>query len=198
MCSRRKTSYNSWSFYAKVLKKSSQALKKFPPYLGDKSKAFFLDLGKEMGDYSAKQWGELRGRLRNYELTGPLYSQYPSLAVCVKDYHNKLNGGKEIGLSNRWEKRNLAQRYSRLDERAESPKPTKHGANALTRVLYHGENSTRCKVDRQKGMAKMRQLRAELKGRFREMFGVNYGLTVGLFMKELVVVRIEIIRMTLC
>ena len=46
-------------------------------------------------------------------------------------------------------------------------------------------------------MAKMRKLRAEVKDRFRDMCEVNYGLTVGLFTKEMGVVRIEIILMTL-
>ena len=42
-------------------------------------------------------------------------------------------------------------------------------------------------------MAKMRQLRSELKGGFRDMFGVNYGVDVGMFTKELAVASIEII-----
>ena len=46
-------------------------------------------------------------------------------------------------------------------------------------------------------MAKIRTLMAELKERFRDMLGVNYGLTVGMFIQGKGVVRIEIIMMTL-
>ena len=64
----------------------------------------FLDLGKEAGEDTSKQRDELRARLRNYQLTGPIHSKDPVLAVCVNDLHQKLNDGKPDGLAVRWKK----------------------------------------------------------------------------------------------
>ena len=62
---------------------------------------------------------------------------------------------------------NLYQRYRGLDGGGECSEPTKRGVNALTRVVYHGANCARRKADRQRAAAKIRKLRAGLKGRFR-------------------------------
>ena len=45
-------------------------------------------------------------------------------------------------------------------------------------------------------MTKLRRLRGEIKDSYRKMLGANYGLTSGLFIKELGALWIEIVPMT--
>ena len=192
------------------MKLSFKALKKFFPYLSEESKQFFLSLGNANALDAERQWEDLRRRLSHYPITGPLGSQDPLLPVDVKHLLSKLTlkpaddlnvfskmmPKMKTNLQQKWRKRDLSAWFNPQSERRNLFTPGKRAAATLSRIRHLGDMCIKCSRDRTRNMAALRTLRVELRLRFKEIHGDCNGMTVGLYLKNLGPLWIEIVMMT--
>ena len=120
------------------------------------------------------------GRVNNYPLQGPLGSIDPKLPVCVADLHSKLND-PSCDLKERWRKVNITAWAKEQNKGCPMYKPSKRAAATSTRVRLPGDTCQMHSQGRVVMLAKLRQIRAELKAPFIELSGKDFGLTVGIF-----------------
>ena len=88
----KKTAYNSWSEYSRMMNMPFGQLKVFWRYLDSAGKKMLVDSAKASTTEGTKEWERLRNTVNSYQPTGPLGSQGPSIPIDLKDLESKLLG----------------------------------------------------------------------------------------------------------
>ena len=128
------------------------------------------------------QWNEpqkMWKKAHAYKELGPLYSNDPILPVNVTDLHSELNT-KSTGLSRRWTKTTLDNWFKTLDRCEDTYAPSRRALACQSMTRAFGEKFQRCAAFRTKELAKLSPLRTELERMSIELYGVDYGMTIGL------------------
>ena len=152
---------------------------------------------------------DLRRRLTQYQITGPLGSQDPLLPVDVKHLLAKLTPSAADDLNvfakmmpktkttiqQRWRKRDLAGWLNPQSDKRKHFTPGARAVATLSRIRHLGDMCIKCSRERTRSLIAMRALRVELRLRFNEVYGEGDGMTVGIYLKNLVPLWIEIVTM---
>ena len=152
---------------------------------------------------------DLRRWLTQYPITGPLGSQDPLLPADVKHLLAKLAPSADGDLNvfakmmpktktilqQRWRKRDLAGRFNPQSDRRNHFTPGARAVATLSRTRHLGDMCIKCSRGRTRSLIAMRALRVDLRLRFKEVCGKSNGMTVGIYLKNIGPLWIEIVMM---
>ena len=171
----KKTAYNSWSEYSRIMHMPFQQLKVFWHYLDKASRDMLLKSAKASTQVGTKEWERLKNTVNTYKPTGPMGSQDPSLPIDLKDLESKILGDDDT-LRVRWKKRNLHEWARQQGKPAPPYKASKRAASTVARVRLPGDKCATCVSNRSKVLPKLKKLRDELKKYFELLPSVIRGL----------------------
>ena len=171
--------YNSWSVYAKKMRMSFRELRYFWPFSDDRLKHMLLEDPKVETDALRKQRRKLQKKVNAYKVLGPLGSNDHGLPANVNDLHGKLNTNPSP-LAQKWKKRTIGKRFKMIDRGVDAHTPSRKALACHARTRTRGEKCKSCDAFRSNQMAKLRPLRIEIRTSFSELYGVDYGMTIGL------------------
>ena len=161
----KKTVYNSWSEYSRLMNLPFGQLKVYWRYLDDTSRNMLLKSAEASSREGTKEWNRIRDTVNSYEPTGPMGSQDPLLPVNTKDLESKLLG-EDDKLRNLRKKTNIYD-WAVEQGRVKKPfKPSKRAASTVARLRMPGERCSSCASIRAEMFGKLKSLREELRTHF--------------------------------
>ena len=108
---------------------------------------------------------------------------------------SKIQPETKSSLDKRWMKRDLAGRFNIQSDKWKQFTPGARTVATLSRIRHLGDTCTKCSRERTRVLASTKALRVELLLRFKEVSGESYGLTLGIYLKEIGPLWVEIVMM---
>ena len=179
----KQTMYNSWTSYAKAMKLSFQELRQFWRYLDDHSGNTFLKMSQKDTKEGRLLKRKIERKLAAYKTTGPIGSSDPIQPIDTAHLHSMLNLPNG-DLSERWKKTNIEVLNKKLNCAEKEFRPSNRASSLLYRTRIPGDRCIKCTSARTDALASLLPFRVEVKRMFKELFGVDYGMTIGIFYAE--------------
>ena len=115
-----------------------------------------------------------------YKTLDPLGRNDPVLPISVRHLHGRLNAESD-DLSRKWKKATIDNWRMTLDRGADAYTASRRALACQSRTRSYGQKCKACDSYRSKLLTKIRPLRGEIKRMFNAVFGIDYGVTVGIF-----------------
>ena len=179
----KKRVYNSYSEFSRLLGLTFAESGKFWKYVDDDTRTAICQSSEKSTIRGSKEWAIVKDRVDTYPLTGPLGCQDPKLPVCTRELHRELNDPSS-DLQSRWKKRNLTAWAKTLDRPCPMYRLSKRAAATFRSMRVAGDQCLEHSRKRVYAMTKLKRLRVELMRAFKEDYGVDFGLTVGIKLKD--------------
>ena len=122
----------------------------------------------------------MKKKVNSYEPLGPLGSNDPVLPINVAHLHGRLNAESD-GLSRSWKQSAVDRWFKTLDRGSDLYTPSRRSLACQSRTRSFGQKCKSCHSYRSKVLSILRPLRDEIKRMFDELFGIDYGMTIGIF-----------------
>ena len=191
----KKTMYNAWSEYCRMMKLPFSECHNFWRLLDDDTKQTLIKHAEKHTLEGSEERRQLELTLAEYPHSGPMGSQDPKLPVDVVHLERILSD-ENANLQEKWKKKNLYTWARTLDAQEKPYKPSRKATAILGRIMLPGEKCrTRTQI-RTRNLRRLRQLRLEISTMYDKVNGSLYGLTVGLCLESGTDVWFEVVLMT--
>ena len=175
----RQTSYNSWATFSRQMNLPFKQLKPFWRFLTNDMRKSMLEIGQKLTEQGTDSRKNTELLVNSYEISGPLGSYDPKLVVDEADLYDKLND-PNCTLSEKWKKKSI-KASDEINDKVTTPyKPRKKATSILARIRLDGDQCKNRADRRRDVMNRLQQLREELTRTFRLLYGVDFGMAVGL------------------
>ena len=107
--------YNAFSLFARDMKMPFKKARQLWVYLDQENRNLFASLANAVTSLGRQAKKDMRKRVNNYPLTGPLGSQDPILPVCIDKLYDAMNDPKN-NMPQKWKKESIYKWSLRFDK----------------------------------------------------------------------------------